>query len=66
MKSLRYLGTQITTTIFRNHKFPSKICLRVQPILQPLYKLLHNEAEFKWTKEHQQIFEKMKQTITKQ
>ena len=38
----------------------------MQSILQPLYKLLHKEREFKWTKEHQKIFEKMKQTITKQ
>ena len=37
----------------------------MQPILQPLYKLLHKETEFKWTKEHQTVFEKMKQTITK-
>ena len=38
----------------------------MQPILQPLYELLHKETEFKWTKEHQTVFEKMKQTITKQ
>ena len=38
----------------------------MQPILQPLYKLLHKETEFKWSKEHQTVFEKVKQTITKQ
>ena len=36
----------------------------MQPI-QPLYKLLNKETEFKRTNEHQQIFEKMKQTIIK-
>ena len=36
----------------------------MQPILQPLYNLLHKENDFKWTKEHQQIFEQMKRTIT--
>ena len=38
----------------------------MQPILQPLYNLLHKENDFKWTKEHQQIFEQMKRTITHQ
>ena len=38
----------------------------MQPILQPLYNLLHKETEIKWTKEHQTIFEKMKQTLTQQ
>ena len=38
----------------------------MQPILQPLYRLLHKETEFKWTKEHQTVFEKIKQTVTKQ
>ena len=38
----------------------------MQPMLQPLYKLLHKETEFKWTKEHQIVFEKKKQTKTKQ
>ena len=36
----------------------------MQQILQPLYNLLHKENEFKWTKEHQQIFEQMKRTMT--
>ena len=36
----------------------------MHPILQPLYILLHKENDFKWTKEHQQIFEQMKRTIT--
>ena len=36
----------------------------MQPILQPLYNLLHKESDFKWTKEHQNIFEQMKRTIT--
>ena len=36
----------------------------MQPLLQPLYNLLHKENDFKWTKEHQQIFEKLKRTIT--
>ena len=58
MKSLqRYLGTL---------NFLPKYVYGMQPILQPLYKLLHKETEFKWTKEHQTVFEKMKQTITKQ
>ena len=58
MKSLqRYLGTL---------NFLAKYVYGMQPILQPLYKLLHKETEFKWTKEHQTVFEKMKQTITKQ
>ena len=46
--------------------FLDKYVYRMQPILQPLYKLLHKETDFKWTKEHQTVFEKMKQTITKQ
>ena len=53
----RYLGTI---------NFLAKYVYGMQPILQPLYKLLHKETEFKWTKEHQTVFEKMKQTITKQ
>ena len=36
----------------------------MQPILQPFYNLLHKETEFKWTQEHQKIFEQMKKTIT--
>ena len=36
------------------------------PYYNPFYKLLHKETEFNWTEEHQTIFEKMKQTITKQ
>ena len=36
----------------------------MQPILQPLYNLLHKENDFKWTKEHHTIFEQMKRTIT--
>ena len=36
----------------------------MQPILQPLYNLLHKESDFKWTKEQQTIFEQMKRTIT--
>ena len=36
----------------------------MQPILQPLYNIIHKENEFKWTKEHQTIFEQMKRTIT--
>ena len=58
MKSLqRYLGTI---------NFSAKYVYGMQPIPQPLYKLLHKETEFKWKKEHQTAFEKMKQTITKQ
>ena len=38
----------------------------MQPILQPLYKLLHKETEFEWTTEPQTVIENMKQTITKQ
>ena len=51
----RYLGTL---------NFLAKYVYGMQPILQPLYNLLHKENDFKWTKEHQQIFEKMKRTIT--
>ena len=58
MKSLQqYLGAI---------NFLAKSVNGMQPILQPLYKLLHKETEIKWTKEHQTVFEKMKQTITKQ
>ena len=58
MKSLqRYLGAI---------NFSAKYVYGMQPILQPLYKLLHKETEFKWTKGHQTVFEKLKQTITKQ
>ena len=46
--------------------FVAKYVFGMQPKLQPLYQLLHKETEFKWTKDHQQIFEKMKQAITKQ
>ena len=56
MKALqRYLGTI---------NFLAKYVYGMQPILQPLYNLLHNESDFKWTKEHQTIFEQMKRTIT--
>ena len=36
----------------------------MQPVLQPLYNLLHKENDFNWTKEHQKIIEQMKRTIT--
>ena len=56
MKTLqRYLGTI---------NFLAKYVYGVQPIIKPLYNLLHKENDFKWTKEHQQIFEQMKRTIT--
>ena len=56
MKALqRYLGTI---------NFLAKYVYGMQPILQPLYNLLHKENDFKWTKEHQKIFEQMKKTIT--
>ena len=56
MKALqRYLGTI---------NFRAKFVYGMQPILQPLYNLLHKENDFKWTKEHQQIFEQIKRTIT--
>ena len=56
MKALqRYLGTI---------NFLAKHVYGMQPILQPLYNLLHKENDFKWTKEHQKIFEQMKRTIT--
>ena len=56
MKALqRYLGTI---------NFLAKYVYGMEPILQPLYNLLHKENDFKWTKEHQQIFEQMKRTIT--
>ena len=44
--------------------FLAKNVYGMQPILQPSYNLLHKENDFKWTKEHQQIFEQMKRTIT--
>ena len=53
----RYFGTL---------NFLAKYVYGKQPILQPVYQLLHIETEFKWTKEHQKIFEKLKQTISKQ
>ena len=56
MKALqRYLGTV---------NFLAKYVYGMQPILQPLSNLLHKENDFKWTKEHQQIFDQMKRTIT--
>ena len=56
MKALqRYLGTI---------NFLAKYVYGMQQILQPFYTLLHKETDFKWTKEHQQIFEQMKKTIT--
>ena len=56
MKALqRYLGTI---------NFLAKYVYGMQSILQPLYNLLHKESEFKWTKEHQTIFEQMNRTIT--
>ena len=56
MKALqRYLGTI---------NFLAKYVYGMQPILQPLYNLLHKENDFKWTKEHQTILEQMKRTIT--
>ena len=55
MKALqRYLGTI---------NFLAKNVYGMQPILQPLYNLLHKESDFKRTKEHQTIFEQMKRTI---
>ena len=51
----RYLGTI---------HFLAKYVYGMQPILQTLYNLLHKESDFKWTKEHQTIFEQMKRTIT--
>ena len=56
MKALqRYLGTI---------NFLAKYVYGMQPILQPFYNLLHKETDFKWTQEHQKIFEQMKETIT--
>ena len=56
MKALqRYLGTI---------NFLAKYVYGMQPILQPLYILLHKENDFKWTQEHQTIFEQMERTIT--
>ena len=56
MKALqRYLGTV---------NFLAKNVYGRQPILQPLYNLLDKESDFKWKKEHQNIFEQMKRTIT--
>ena len=55
MKALhRHLGTI---------NFLAKYVYGMQPILHSLYNLLHKENNFKWTKEHQQIFEQMKRTI---
>ena len=56
MKALqRYLGTI---------NFLAKYVYGMQPVLQPLYNLLHKETDFRWTKEHQEIFDQMKTTIT--
>ena len=56
MKALqRYLGTI---------NFFAKCVYGMQPLIQPLYNLLHKETDFKWTKEHQKIFDEMKRTIT--
>ena len=56
MKALqRYLGTI---------NFLAKYVYGMQPILQPFYNLLHKETDFKWTQEHQKVFEQMKKTIT--
>ena len=56
MKALqRYLGTL---------NFLAKYVYGMQPILQPLFNLLHKENDFKWTKGYQQIFEQKKRTIT--
>ena len=56
MKALqRYLGTI---------NFLAKYVYGMQPILQPLYNLLHKENDFKWTKEHQTNFKQMKRPIT--
>ena len=49
----------------RTINFLAKYVYGMQPILQPLYNLLHRENDFKWTKEHQAIFEQMKRTITR-
>ena len=51
----RYLGTI---------NFLANYVYGMQPILQPLYNLLHKEIDFKWTKKHQKIFDEMKRTIT--
>ena len=42
----------------------AKYVCGMQPLLQPIYNLLHKEKDLKWTKEHQQIFEQMKRTKT--
>ena len=56
MKALqRYLGTI---------NFLCEIRLWYATNITTLYNLLHKESDFKWTKEHQAIFEKMKRTIT--
>ena len=56
MKALqRYLGT---------NNFLAKYVYGMRPILQLFYNLLHKETDFKWTQEHQKIFEQMKKTIT--
>ena len=56
MKALqRYLGTI---------NFLVKYVYGMQPLLQPFNNLLHKETDFKWTQEHQKIFEQMKKTIT--
>ena len=51
----RYLGT---------FNILAKNVYGMQPLLQPLYDLLHKETDFKWTKRHQKIFNQMKRTIT--
>ena len=51
----RYLGTV---------NFLAKYVYGMQPFLQPLYNLLQKENDFKWTNEHQKIFNEMKRKKT--
>ena len=44
--------------------FLAKYVYGMQPLLQPLYNLLHKKNDFKWTNEHHKIFNEMKRTIT--
>ena len=61
---LSYLEYESFTTLLGTINFLAKYVYGMQPILQPLYNLLHKENDLKWTKEHQTIFEQMKRTIT--
>ena len=56
MKSQQHFSGEIS--------FLAKYVYGMQTILQPLNNLSHKENEFRFTKEHYQIFDEMKRAIT--